>query len=59
MILFQVNSCKVAYHVTCAFNAKLRMNVFAVDDKKGVKLKSYCSKHSSKDSSKDNESEER
>ncbi|XP_053212253.1 protein Jade-1-like isoform X2 [Panonychus citri] len=53
-----VNSCKVAYHVTCAFNAKLKMNVFAVDDKKGVKLKSYCSKHSSKDSPKDNESGE-
>lgn len=50
-----INSCKIAYHVTCAFNAKLKMNVMAVDDRKGVKLRSYCSKHSNKNGSKDNE----
>ncbi|XP_074604888.1 protein Jade-1-like isoform X2 [Brevipalpus obovatus] len=41
-----VSTCKVAYHVSCAFNAKLKMKAVAIDDKKGVKLKSFCNKHS-------------
>jgi len=43
----------VAYHITCAFNAELKMKAIAVDDKKGVKLKSYCPRHSEKINEKD------
>ena len=38
--------CKVAYHVTCAFNHKLKMKAILEKNKTGVKLKSFCRKHS-------------
>lgn len=38
--------CKVAYHVTCAFNHKLKMKAIVEKNKTGVKLKSFCRKHS-------------
>ncbi|XP_054162664.1 protein Jade-3-like [Oppia nitens] len=41
-----VKTCKTAYHVICAFNHKLKMKAIVENDKtKGVKLKSYCKKH--------------
>ncbi|CAG2163663.1 unnamed protein product [Oppiella nova] len=44
-----VKTCKTAYHVICAFNHKLRMKAIVESDKtKGVKLKSYCQKHTEK-----------
>ncbi|RWS31571.1 protein Jade-1-like protein, partial [Leptotrombidium deliense] len=41
-----VKTCKVSYHVTCAFNQKLKMKAIVEEDISGVKLKSYCHKHS-------------
>ncbi|CAG2108997.1 unnamed protein product [Medioppia subpectinata] len=44
-----VKTCKIAYHVICAFNHKLKMKAIVESDKtKGVKLKSYCKKHTEK-----------
>lgn len=40
-------TCKTAYHVTCAFNEKLKMKAIVDDESNGgVKLKSYCPRHS-------------
>ncbi|XP_034254412.1 PHD finger protein rhinoceros isoform X2 [Thrips palmi] len=43
-----VKSCKTAYHVTCAFKHGLEMRAIIEDDAAddGVKLRSYCQKHS-------------
>ncbi|KAK3921120.1 PHD finger protein rhinoceros [Frankliniella fusca] len=43
-----VKSCKTAYHVTCAFKHGLEMKAIIEDDAAddGVKLRSYCQKHS-------------
>ena len=44
-----MKTCKTAYHVICAFNHKLKMKAIVENDKtKGVKLKSYCKKHTEK-----------
>ena len=44
-----MKTCKIAYHVICAFNHKLKMKAIVETDKsKGVKLKSYCKKHTEK-----------
>lgn len=43
-----VKPCKTAYHVTCAFQHGLEMRAIIEDEnaEDGVKLKSYCLKHS-------------
>uniref|UniRef100_A0A0A9YFX3 PHD finger protein rhinoceros n=1 Tax=Lygus hesperus TaxID=30085 RepID=A0A0A9YFX3_LYGHE len=43
-----VKTCKVAYHVTCAFKHGLEMKAIIEDENAddGVKLRSYCEKHS-------------
>lgn len=43
-----VKSCKTAYHVTCAFRHGLEMKAIVEDEhsEDGVKLRSYCQKHS-------------
>lgn len=43
-----VKSCKTAYHVTCAFRHNLEMKAIVEDEhsEDGVKLRSYCQKHS-------------
>merc|ERR1712071_504853 len=43
-----VKSCKTAYHVTCAFRHSLEMKAIVEDEhsEDGVKLRSYCQKHS-------------
>lgn len=43
-----VKSCKTAYHVTCAFKHNLEMRAIIEDENAddGVKLRSYCQKHS-------------
>ncbi len=43
-----VKSCKTAYHVTCAFRHGLEMKAIVEDEHSvdGVKLRSYCQKHS-------------
>lgn len=43
-----VKSCKTAYHVTCAFKHGLEMRAIIEDENAddGVKLRSYCQKHS-------------
>lgn len=43
-----VKACKTAYHVTCAFQHGLEMRAIIEDEnaEDGVKLKSYCLKHS-------------
>ncbi|KAG1659752.1 Protein Jade-3 [Nymphon striatum] len=46
-----VKTCKTAYHVTCAFKDCLEMKAILVGNKdgpNGVKLRSYCHKHSQK-----------
>ncbi|XP_076360069.1 uncharacterized protein LOC143252199 isoform X2 [Tachypleus tridentatus] len=45
-----VKTCKTAYHVTCAFKNNLDMKAIMEDEKDddGVKLRSYCQKHSQK-----------
>ncbi|XP_022254943.1 uncharacterized protein LOC106470609 isoform X2 [Limulus polyphemus] len=45
-----VKTCKTAYHVTCAFKNNLDMKAIIEDEKDddGVKLRSYCQKHSQK-----------
>lgn len=53
-----VKPCKTAYHVTCAFQHGLEMRAIIEDEnaEDGVKLKSYCLKHSvNKNSSKKKE----
>jgi len=39
-------TCKVAYHVTCAFNNHLKLKAIVEGESRGVKLKSFCKKHS-------------
>ncbi|PNF36965.1 hypothetical protein B7P43_G08031 [Cryptotermes secundus] len=43
-----VKTCKTAYHVTCAFKHGLEMRAIIEDENAddGVKLRSYCQKHS-------------
>ncbi|CAH0546641.1 unnamed protein product [Brassicogethes aeneus] len=43
-----VKTCKTAYHVTCAFKHGLEMRAIIEDENAddGVKLRSYCEKHS-------------
>ena len=43
-----VKTCKTAYHVTCAFQHGLEMRAIIEDEnaEDGVKLRSYCQKHS-------------
>ncbi|XP_050423630.1 PHD finger protein rhinoceros [Adelges cooleyi] len=43
-----VKTCKTAYHVTCAFKYGLEMRAIIEDEsaEDGVKLRSYCQKHS-------------
>ncbi|XP_014241583.1 PHD finger protein rhinoceros [Cimex lectularius] len=43
-----VKTCKVAYHVTCAFKHGLEMKAIIENEnaEDGVKLRSYCEKHS-------------
>ncbi|KAK3872895.1 hypothetical protein Pcinc_022057 [Petrolisthes cinctipes] len=43
-----VKTCKTAYHVTCAFKHGLEMKAIIEDESAddGVKLRSYCEKHS-------------
>ena len=43
-----VKTCKTAYHVTCAFKHNLEMRAIIEDEsaEDGVKLRSYCQKHS-------------
>ncbi|XP_075991425.1 PHD finger protein rhinoceros [Anticarsia gemmatalis] len=43
-----VKTCKTAYHVTCAFKHGLEMRAIIEDESAddGVKLRSYCQKHS-------------
>lgn len=43
-----VKTCKTAYHVTCAFKHGLEMKAIIEDEnaEDGVKLRSYCEKHS-------------
>lgn len=43
-----VKTCKTAYHVTCAFRHNLEMRAIIEDEnaEDGVKLRSYCQKHS-------------
>ncbi|KAK7086898.1 E3 ubiquitin-protein ligase Jade-2 [Halocaridina rubra] len=43
-----VKTCKTAYHVTCAFKHGLEMKAIIEDENAddGVKLRSYCEKHS-------------
>lgn len=45
-----VKTCKTAYHVTCAFQHGLEMRAIIEDEnaEDGVKLRSYCQKHSVK-----------
>ncbi|GIY41308.1 protein Jade-3 [Caerostris extrusa] len=47
-----VKQCKTAYHVTCAFEngLEMEMKTTAIDSsEEGVKMQSFCNKHSSKD----------
>lgn len=46
-----VKTCKTAYHVTCAFQHGLEMRAIIEDEnaEDGVKLRSYCQKHSKKE----------
>ncbi|GFT80461.1 protein Jade-3 [Nephila pilipes] len=49
-----VKQCKVAYHVTCAFEngLEMEMKTTAIDSsEEGVKMQSYCPKHSKSESS--------
>lgn len=50
-----VKTCKTAYHVTCAFQHGLEMRAIIEDEnaEDGVKLRSYCQKHSLNKSKKD------
>ena len=43
-----MKTCKTAYHVTCAFKHNLEMRAIIEDEsaEDGVKLRSYCQKHS-------------
>ncbi|CAB4062319.1 E3 ubiquitin-protein ligase Jade-2,Protein Jade-3,Bromodomain-containing protein 1,Bromodomain and PHD finger-containing protein 3,Protein AF-10,Protein Jade-1,PHD finger protein rhinoceros,Histone-lysine N-methyltransferase ATX1,Histone-lysine N-methyltransferase ATX2,Protein AF-17,Peregrin [Lepeophtheirus salmonis] len=52
-----VKTCKTAYHVTCAFKSGLEMRAIIVDEnaEDGVKLRSYCQKHSRNQKRKDSE----
>uniref|UniRef100_A0A1B0D742 Uncharacterized protein n=1 Tax=Phlebotomus papatasi TaxID=29031 RepID=A0A1B0D742_PHLPP len=50
-----VKTCKTAYHVTCAFQHGLEMRAIIEDEhaEDGVKLRSYCLKHSMNKSKRD------
>lgn len=50
-----VKTCKTAYHVTCAFKHGLEMRAIIEDENAddGVKLRSYCQKHSVNNSKKE------
>lgn len=50
-----VKTCKTAYHVTCAFKNGLEMKPIIVDEnaEDGIKLRSYCEKHSVNTKNKD------
>ncbi|XP_063698837.1 PHD finger protein rhinoceros [Culicoides brevitarsis] len=50
-----VKTCKTAYHVTCAFQHGLEMRAIIEDEhnEDGVKLRSYCQKHSTTKTKKD------
>lgn len=54
-----VKTCKTAYHVTCAFKNGLEMKAIIDEGNEddGVKLRSYCEKHSKKDENLSTESE--
>lgn len=45
-----VKTCKIAYHVTCAFQHGLELRAVIEDEnaEDGIKLRSYCQKHSVK-----------
>lgn len=53
-----VKTCKTAYHVTCAFQHGLEMRAIIEEGnaEDGVKLRSYCLKHSVSKGKKDNKS---
>lgn len=53
-----VKTCKTAYHVTCAFQHGLEMRAIIEDEhnEDGVKLRSYCQKHSTTKTKKDGKS---
>ncbi|TRY73584.1 hypothetical protein TCAL_03368, partial [Tigriopus californicus] len=52
-----VKTCKIAYHVTCAFKRGLEMRAIIEDEnaEDGVKLRSYCQKHSLNQKRRDSE----
>lgn len=53
-----VKTCKIAYHVTCAFMNGLEMKAIIGDtEEDGIKLKSFCRKHSKQKDLSDTESE--
>ncbi|XP_064637141.1 protein Jade-3-like [Lineus longissimus] len=43
-----VKTCKIAFHVTCAFQNNLEMKTILDGDEEDVKLKAYCPKHTKK-----------
>ncbi|KAH9420969.1 E3 ubiquitin-protein ligase Jade-2 [Dermatophagoides pteronyssinus] len=45
-IICAEKNCRCSYHVTCAFKHKLKMKIVLTDEKSGIRLKSYCEKHS-------------
>uniref|UniRef100_A0A336MGX5 PHD finger protein rhinoceros n=1 Tax=Culicoides sonorensis TaxID=179676 RepID=A0A336MGX5_CULSO len=53
-----VKTCKTAYHVTCAFQHGLEMRAIIEDEhnEDGVKLRSYCQKHSTTKTKKEGKS---
>ncbi|XP_067136146.1 uncharacterized protein nwk isoform X2 [Centruroides vittatus] len=53
-----VKTCKIAYHVTCAFMNGLEMKaIIGETEEDGIKLKSFCRKHSKQKDISDTESE--
>ncbi|KAI1306480.1 Protein Jade-1 [Halotydeus destructor] len=44
-----IKTCKTAYHVTCAFATRLKMKAIVENNSKGVRLKSFCPRHSDKE----------
>ncbi|GAB6027286.1 hypothetical protein CHUAL_001568 [Chamberlinius hualienensis] len=55
-----VKACKTAYHVTCAFRGGLKMKAVMEndEDEDGLKLRSYCPKHSKNKSSTSSDSDD-
>ena len=43
------SGCKIAYHITCAFKEKHKMKAIVEPEQSGVKLKSFCGKHSAEE----------